>query len=210
MVTQDLTKKELRMFLLDYLYKDQRWSDYCIPLALVVTVITVSCSDAIGYLMTLIWLQFVVYLIHQTEEHFWPGGFRDFINTHMFKSNVPGQPLDDAIIFWINIPMIWFLFPLFAVLAQHVDLGYGSFLALFGAFNALLHIITGVRFRCYNPGLVVNIFLQMPSSLYTLYVMHSMHVLSNSMAYNMLALAIALHVAMVIMVMVHKLTTKKI
>lgn len=192
------------MFLLNYLYKGQKWSDYCIPLALLTTVITLSCSDAIGYVMTLVWLQFAVYLIHQTEEHFWPGGFRDFVNQHIFKSFTPGQPLTDSAIFWINIPIIWVIFPFFAVLAQQVDLGYGAFLALFGAFNALLHIVAGIRFRCYNPGLVVNIFLQMPSSLYTLKVMRDMHVVTDDRLYYLLALAIGLHLAMVVYVVVHK------
>ena len=37
----------------------------------------------------------VIYMLHQIEEHLWPGGFRQFANAHVFKSgndNCPSMP----------------------------------------------------------------------------------------------------------------------
>ncbi len=157
---------------MDYLYK--HWAYMCLPIAIYVGLLLVSSINQIPWIIFLIWLQFPVYLLHEFEEHAYPGGFKDFVNHYVFHMTHQDIPLNQANIFWINIPAIWILFPLCAVLAQHYDLKIGAVLPIFGMFNATLHIIAAIVKKMYNPGLLASVFLNYPSGIYTIYVMHQL------------------------------------
>lgn len=161
---------------MDYLYK--HWAMMCLPLAFYTGLILISSVHQLPWIVFLIWLQFPVYLLHQFEEHAWPGGFKKFTNKVIFGVENTDVPLNDINIFWINIPIIWIFFPLFAVLAQHIDLSIGSILPVLGLFNATLHILTTIIKRKYNPGTIVSLFLNYPTGIYTLWEMHRAHLLT--------------------------------
>ncbi len=65
----------------------------------------------------------VIYMLHQTEEHLWPGGFRQFANAHVFKSGNDDWPVDEGGVALVNIGYVWLpvglaaLFPGAAALA---------------------------------------------------------------------------------------------
>ena len=173
------------------------WSMACLPLAVLAALMTWSFRCAMGEVLFLVWLQFVVYLLHQIEEHFWPGGFKQFINEKVFHSSIMNYPLDDTIVFFINIPIIWILFPLGALAAQHIDLAIGSFLPVFGMVNAITHCIAALVKRCYNPGLVVSLLLNIPTGYYTLKTMLNAGVITHSVIGGMVLVSIVIHVGMV-------------
>src|SRR5581483_8490878 len=49
----------------------------------------------------------IIYMLHQIEEHLWPGGFRQFTNAHVFKSGNDNWPVDIGGVALINIGFVW-------------------------------------------------------------------------------------------------------
>jgi hypothetical protein len=179
----------------NYLYK--HWSQMGLLIALYVGLMLFSFKSQISLIVLLIWLQFVIYLIHEFEEHAYPGGFKNYINRQIFGSKVNDLPLNDAIVFWINILGVWILFPLGAYLATNVDLKFGMLLPIFGIFNASLHIIMALKKRQYNPGLLVSIFLNYPSGIYTIYYARKLCLLTTGTVTGCLATTIIVHLMII-------------
>ena len=49
----------------------------------------------------------LIYMLHQIEEHLWPGGFRQFTNARVFKSGSDDWPVDIGGVALINIGFVW-------------------------------------------------------------------------------------------------------
>lgn len=184
--------------MLSYLYKN--WACICLILAIYVSFVLWSSLSSIGWLVFLIWLQFPVYLLHEFEEHAYPGHFQEVFNKEIFGVMGRSFPLNPCNIFWINILGVWILFPLFAYLGQNVDLKYGLFLPIFGMFNATTHIILFLVKRRYNPGLGASLFLNYPTGIYTLLIASSLGVLEWSTILFGLLLAFLIHIAIAVYV----------
>jgi len=152
-----------------YLY--QHWADSTLFLAAAICVMLFSFAPQTPEAILWVWLQFPVYLVHEFEEHIFPGRFRQFINREVFKSGEDAFPLSPAAVFWINILAIWVLFPLGAVLTQRVSPVFGALLPVFSLFNASLHLLFFFRLRRYNPGLLASVFLNYPAGIYALWVL---------------------------------------
>ncbi len=182
--------------LMNYLY--QHWASMCLPLAFYITLLLCSSLNSLPWVVFLIWLQFPVYLLHEFEEHAYPGGFKHFVNKEVFRVFDRDFPLNDQNIFWINIPAIWILFPLCAVLAQNADLRIGAILPMFGLFNASLHMIMAAVKLKYNPGLFVSTVLNYPTGIYTLWVMYQFEALTIGAFFYAFLIALAVHALMVL------------
>ena len=180
--------------MLNKLYQD--WAYGCLPAALFTLVILVSCVHQLTWSIFLVWMQTPFYLLHEFEEHAYPGKFRQFINLKLFESGNPAFPLTEAGVFWINIPMIWCLFPLMAILTQHVSLSFGLTLPYFTLFNATTHMIAASVKRSYNPGLFCSIVLNYPTCIYTIMYLNSHDHLSISANVWGFLFAIAGHLIM--------------
>ena len=108
-----------------------------------------------------------LYFFHQTEEHFWPGGFKNYVN-HVINKLPEGQEtLTDIKIFWINILLVWLAFIVFGVLSL-VNIGFGLLIIVFSIINCLTHVSQGIRRKEWNPGLVMA-SLQFLISIYAAY-----------------------------------------
>jgi len=110
---------------------------------------------------------FIIYLLHQIEEHLWPGGFRQCTNAHVFKSGNDNWPVDIDGVALVNIGYVWLPIGaavLFPDALRWVGLGWVGLTLI----NGLSHIATSIRFRCYNPGLVTSIVLFVPFTLWML------------------------------------------
>lgn len=64
--------------------------------------------------------------------------------------------------YWINVGVVWVLFPASAVAAMAVDPAWGLWVPCFTVLNGLSHIIAGIKDRRYNPGLVASLILNVP------------------------------------------------
>lgn len=109
----------------------------------------------------------VIYMVHQTEEHLWPGGFRQFANKYVFKSGNTDWPVDTGGVALINIGYVWLPIALavaFPDALRWLGLGWIGLTLV----NAISHIATSVRFHVYNPGLVTSIVLFLPFTIWVL------------------------------------------
>jgi hypothetical protein len=121
-----------------------------------------------------------LYLFHQTEEHYRPGGFKQFINHTVLGLPEDQETLTDIRIFWINILLVWVAFAVLGALV-FVNIGFGLIIIIFSVMNCLLHIILGIKLRRWNPGLVVAGF-QFMVSIYAGYFITS-HGLDHPIAW---------------------------
>ncbi len=112
-----------------------------------------------------IWICLPVYFAHQCEEYLWPGGFvatltLRFSNRHGSDTDTPILSAREA--YWINVGIIWVLFPASAVAAMTVDPIWGLWVPCFTILNGMSHIIAWVQDHRYNPGLMASLFLNIP------------------------------------------------
>lgn len=120
------------------------------------------------FVVFILLLQTPLYMLHQTEEYVFPGGFAEFFNTEIFKLKPGTGPLDQNFIFFINIPLIWILLPVFGLLST-IDHRYGLWIPYFSFFAGIAHILLSLRAKkLYNPGLVVSLLLNIPIGLWAL------------------------------------------
>ncbi|NRB63778.1 MAG: HXXEE domain-containing protein [Saprospiraceae bacterium] len=153
------------------------WYKSTLFLAVYLLVFLILFVLKTDFALFLIWLQFVVYLIHQFEEYILPGGFVAFFNKNLLQSKIADYPLDKKASFWINIPIIFIAFPLSAILAGTLDIAIGIWTAYFSVINAASHVGMSFKYK-YNPGLLVSMFLNIPVGLYTIYFFASENLIS--------------------------------
>ena len=135
----------------------------------------------------------VIYMVHQTEEHLWPGGFRQFANAHVFKSGNDDWPVDKGGVAPVNIGFVWLpvaLSALFPGPLRWVGLGWVGVTLI----NAVIHVVTSIRFRVYNPGLVTSIVLFLPFTIWMLAREVSAGMLTGLQVALVLILGILLHI----------------
>lgn len=109
----------------------------------------------------------VIYMVHQMEEHLWPGGFRQYANAHVFKSGSDDWPVDEGGVALVNIGFVWAPVAaeaLFPGSLRLIGLGWIGLTFI----NAITHIVTSIRFRQYNPGVVTSIILFLPFTIWAL------------------------------------------
>ena len=110
----------------------------------------------------------VIYMLHQIEEHLWPGGFRQFANAHVFKSGDDNWPVGIGGVALVNIGLCLAADrPRHRSILRHCA---GLALAWIGLtlINALTHIVSTIWLRVYNPGLVTSIVLFLPFTIFAL------------------------------------------
>lgn len=119
----------------------------------------------LGAPLFLIWACLPVYFLHQCEEYVWPGGFMEML-TQRFHKNSGADPaapvLSPRAAYWINVGIIWVLFPASGVAAMTFGPAWGLWVPCFTVLNGLSHVGAAVQERRYNPGLAVSLFLNIP------------------------------------------------
>lgn len=134
-----------------------------------------------------------IYMVHQIEEHLWPGGFRQYANAHVFKSGRDDWPVDEGGVALVNIGWVWLpilLAALFPDALRWLGLGWVGLTFV----NALSHIGTTVRFRGYNPGLVTSIVLFLPFTIWVFATEVSRGALSGAEIGGLVVAGVLLHV----------------
>jgi len=179
----------------NWLYKN--WAKFCIILSIIITLLIFIFVKTNNILFFLIWIQIPIYLLHQFEEHYWPGGFKKFVNKEIFNVEVGEYPLNDTNIFWINVPIIWVLMPIFASLS-YINLFFGLWIPYFAVFNSLTHLIGAVVKRKYNPGLFVSLVLGIPVAIYTLWLFYSLVNVPLIITLLSILAVLLLHIAIIV------------
>jgi len=76
-----------------------------------------------------------LYLFHQTEEHYIPGGFKRYVNEKVNGLPEGKEALTDIKVFWINILTVWSAFIVFGALS-FINLGFGLLIIIFSIITA--------------------------------------------------------------------------
>ncbi len=175
----------------------KNWAKLCIVLSIIVVIISLLYVKTNNIILFLIWIQIPIYLLHQFEEHSWPGGFKRFVNTEIFNVKNGEYPLNDKTIFWINVPIIWILMPIFAALSFY-NLFFGLWIPIFAVFNSLTHVIGAIVKRKYNPGLFVSVVLGIPVAIYTLWLFYTLMNIPLMVTLLSILVVLLLHLAIII------------
>jgi len=120
------------------------------------------------FVVFILLLQTPLYMLHQTEEYVFPGGFGKFFNTKIFELETEDGPVDQNFIFFVNIILIWFILPVFGLLST-IDYRYGLWIPYFSFFAGIAHVLLAIRAKkLYNPGLIVSLFINIPVGLWSI------------------------------------------
>jgi hypothetical protein len=174
----------------NWLYEN--WAKLSVFLAVLVTILIFVFIKPENFVLFLIWIQIPIYLLHQFEEHS-RNGFKNYINQKVFQVPEGDFPLNDKNIFWINIPIIWILMPIFAGLSS-INLMWGLWIPYFAVFNSLSHVIFSIRNREYNPGIIVSLILGIPLGVYALFIFYSYINVPGIISIISIFFAILLHI----------------
>jgi len=121
-----------------------------------------------NFVVFILLLQTPLYMLHQTEEYVFPGGFGKFFNTKIFELETEDQPVDQNFIFFVNVILIWFILPVFGLLST-IDYRYGLWIPYFSFFAGIAHVLLAIRAKkLYNPGLIVSLFINIPVGLWSI------------------------------------------
>ena len=143
---------------------------------LVFLFVFVRQSDFIVFILL---LQTPLYMLHQTEEYIFPGGFGKYFNTKIFKLETEDKPLDENFIFFVNISLIWVALPVFGLIST-LDYRFGLWIPYFSFFAGISHIILAIKAKkLYNPGLVVSLLINIPVGLWSVLYLINEGILSS-------------------------------
>lgn len=187
--------------MIDKLSINQNWAKVCpwfAIISLIALITQFSPSDTMFWAL----INIPLYLLHQTEEHYIPGGFKKFMNENIFGVSEGEEKLTDIKIFWINIILVWLSFAVLGVLT-FVNIGFGLCIIIFSVINCLTHILQGIRLKCWNPGLVMA-SIQFLISIYAAYFI-SVNGLNNNIYWwiGSLLFSIVVHTVLIKKIMPH-------
>jgi hypothetical protein len=106
-----------------------------------------------------VFLQLPVYMLHQYEEHD-NDRFRIFFNRTIGGGQ---EVLSPEAVFIINVPGVWGIIATSFYLAAYVSLGDGLIAVYLTLVNAVVHVVTGIASRSYNPGLATAVAMFLPA-----------------------------------------------
>ena len=153
------------------------WSKVCPILAVYFFLFVFLFVKRYDFVVFLIMLQVPVYLLHQTEEYIFPGGFQRFFNRDVFRLPEDDQPLNINYIYHINVWATWIILPLFSFLSM-IDYQWGLWIPYFSIFAGLGHVILGIKAKkIYNPGLIVSLLLNIPIGIWVVWKLSGMGII---------------------------------
>ena len=155
------------------------WAKAGLVLAIYLFVMLFVFVREQDYVIFLLLLHTPLYMLHETEEYLFPGGFLEFFNRRIFGFERADKPLDETFSFVINVGLVWILLPLCALLAMG-NLNWGLWVPYFSIFAGLSHLALGIRAKqLYNPGLVVSLLLNIPVGIWTAWQLAERGVIAN-------------------------------
>ena len=142
------------------------WAKASLPLAIILFLISPFVYQGIGPAAFLVYLTLPFYMLHQFEEHA-GGQFKAFVNKTVGRGR---EVLSDRAIFRVNVLFVWLGTLVVLYLCIYVNIVWGLLAGYLVAFNGIVHIITSIRMRRYNPGLWTSVLVFLPLGIYIIYI----------------------------------------
>jgi hypothetical protein len=162
------------------------WAKASLPLAIVLFLISPFVYKGIGLAATLVYLTLPFYMLHQYEEHA-GGQFKAFVNKTVGRGR---EVLSDRAIFRVNVLFVWLGTLVVLYLCVYVNIVWGLLSGYLVAFNGIVHIVTSIRLRRYNPGFWTSVFVFLPLGIYIIYVINKES--GASWLYNVIFLVVTI------------------
>ena len=151
-----------------YLWLKKEWAKVGLILSIYLFVMLIVFVRKYDFVVFILLLQTPLYMLHQTEEYIFPGGFGKFFNTKIFNLDTEDKPLDANFIFYVNVILIWIVLPVFGLLST-LNYSFGLWLPYFSFFAGVAHIALAIKARnLYNPGLLVSLFINIPAGIWSI------------------------------------------
>jgi hypothetical protein len=120
-----------------------------------------------------------LYMLHETEEYLFPGGFVEFMNHDLYKQDPETGMVDERLVYWINMGYIWLPLPVCGLLATY-DLRLAAWMPYFLIFQAVVHVGLSIAARrWYNPGLATACLLHVPFAVWAIDLLKDAGVIQN-------------------------------
>jgi len=162
-----------------YKWLKKEWAKVGVILSIFFFVFLYVFVRRIDFVVFILLLQTPLYMLHQTEEYIFPGGFGKFFNTKIFNLEIEDKPVDENFIFFVNVILIWIVLPLFGLLST-IDYQYGLWIPYFSFFAGIAHVALAIKAKkLYNPGLIVSIFINIPVGLWSILHLISVGILKH-------------------------------
>jgi hypothetical protein len=123
-------------------------------------------------------MYFPLYILHEVDEYIFPGGFAQFMNKNIYKTDPENGLADTNAIFVINM-LVWFFLPLSGLQAV-TDMTQAGWMPYFVIFQAIIHLILGiVGKRFLNPGMITAWLVHVPFGIWTIWLMVQAGMIKN-------------------------------
>ena len=167
------------MTLKDYFrWFEENWPKVGIILGIFLTVYLAVLVLPNNTLLFALMMYTPLYILHETEEYIIPGGFAQFVNRSIYKTDPENGLVDRSAIFWINM-VVWIFLPLSGLQAVK-DLTQAAFLPYFVIFQAVVHLIIGIiGKRFFNPGMISAWLVHVPWGIWTIWLLVQARVITN-------------------------------
>ena len=170
-----------------YKWLKKDWAKVGLILSIFLLVFLFVFVRQYDFVVFILLLQTPLYMLHQTEEYIFPGGFAKYFNTKIFKLETEDEPMNENFIFFVNISLIWVALPLFGLLST-LDYRFGLWIPYFSFFAGIAHIALAIKAKkLYNPGLIVSLLINIPVGLWSvLYLINEGILLNFFLNYHIL------------------------
>jgi hypothetical protein len=162
-----------------YRWLKRDWAKTGFILAIFLFVFLTVLVRRDNFVVFILLLQTPLYMLHQTEEYIFPGGFGKYFNTKIFQLKTEEGPVDEKFIFFVNILLIWIVLPVCGLLST-IDYRYGLWIPYFTFFAGIAHIVLAIKARkIYSPGLIVSLLVNIPVGLWSILYLINAGILKN-------------------------------
>ena len=146
----------------------KEWAKVGVILSIYLFVMLFVFVRQYDFVVFVLLLQTPLYMLHQTEEYIFPGGFEKFFNTKIFNLETEDEPLDENFIFYVNVIIIWIVLSVCGLLST-LNYNFGLWLPYFSFFAGVAHVALALKAKKkYNPGLMVSLFINIPVGLWSI------------------------------------------
>jgi len=179
-----------------YVWFKKNWAKIGFILAIYLFTLLIFVVRQCNFVLFVLLLHTPVYMLHQTEEYVFPGGFREFFITKIYGLSRDAKVLSDDFIFYLNVILIWIILPTFAILST-IDYAYGLWIPYFSLFAGVAHVALSIKARTmYNPGLVVSLVLNIPIGLWSIICLKNIGLLDDPLLNPYMAIGLAINMTL--------------
>ncbi|PFD34720.1 HXXEE domain-containing protein [Bacillus cereus] len=152
----------------------RHWYNVGLFVAIVSIVYLIFVWGDMGVLQRLLFMNFIVLLLHQFEEYGFPGGEPAIMNIALQPSSTPNRyPLNQNSAMITNVVIVYIMYLVPVFFSDVIWLGLAPM--LFGMMQFMVHgIMTPKKLgQFYNPGLGAVVLGHIPLAIYYIYYIHS-------------------------------------